>query len=73
METGNQSSTRREQRPPEAAELLEAGRQWLRCLRRWRIMKRQKKRLSARPTIDSPKARAEMRAFMKDDDEEAAN
>ena len=35
--------------------------------------KRQKKRLSARPTIDSPKARAEMRAFMKDDDEEAAN
>jgi len=27
----------------------------------------------ARPTIDSPKARAEMRAFMKDDDEEAAN
>jgi hypothetical protein len=36
-------------------------------------VKRQKKRLSARPTIDSPKARAEMRAFMKDDDEEAAN
>jgi hypothetical protein len=35
-------------------------------------VKRQK-RLSARPTIDSPKARAEMRAFMKDDDEEAAN
>ena len=35
-------------------------------------VKRQKKRLSARPTIDSPKARAEMRAFMKDDDEEAA-
>jgi hypothetical protein len=29
-------------------------------------VKRQKKRLSARPTIDSPKARAEMRAFMKE-------